>query len=315
MGCKPEVPSKNMNSWSLKIVLVTRRLREDPEVASGTRGSHWQILEGAGVGVMTQVPGFAAFHDATVDVPFLQGLARIEVSQDLIQLRCPFRCVPPGFLCWRSSSEAYNGSSSMIPMRDLFGNVGRLQVSVVYDKYQNAKAWKRRLSYTPPPRLARAAFSANGLSSTSSTSAEVMPNRDPLVYAHRRLIGEVFLLRSQVQDMMARRDLLVQQVKASARWELMKEWLESVWALESGRRVSASSVPIWRDQLSVRELLPGCNPEIRCWPLSSSYAVFYLRGSHWQILEGAGVGVMTQVPSLAAFRLEKQDFDCSYISQ
>ena len=26
--------------------------------------------------------------------------------------------------------------------------------------------------------------------------------------------------------MMARRDLLIQQVKASARWELMKEWLE-----------------------------------------------------------------------------------------
>ncbi|KAH0893092.1 hypothetical protein HID58_055521, partial [Brassica napus] len=27
-------------------------------------------------------------------------------------------------------------------------------------------------------------------------------------------------------DVMARQDLLVQQVKASARWELMKEWLE-----------------------------------------------------------------------------------------
>ncbi|KAF3505865.1 hypothetical protein F2Q69_00006021 [Brassica cretica] len=89
-----------------------------------------------------------------------------------------------------------------------------------------AKARKRRLSYTPLPRLARAALSANGLSSTSSTSAEVMPNRDLLVDAHRRLIGEVFLLRSKVQDMIARRDLLVQQVKASTRWELMKEWLE-----------------------------------------------------------------------------------------
>ena len=33
-------------------------------------------------------------------------------------------------------------------------------------------------------------------------------------------------LRSQVQNMMARRDLLIQQVKASARCELMKEWLE-----------------------------------------------------------------------------------------
>ncbi|KAL0815803.1 hypothetical protein Bca101_072247 [Brassica carinata] len=136
------------------------------------------------------------------------------------------KCVPSGFLCWRSSSEAYNGSSLTIPMRDLFGNVARLPVSVVYDEYQKAKAWKRRLSYTPPPRLARAALSANGQSSTSSTSAEVMPNRDPLVDAHRRLISEVFLLRSQVQDMMARRDLQVKQVKASARWDLMKEWLE-----------------------------------------------------------------------------------------
>ena len=53
-----------------------------------------------------------------------------------------------------------------------------------------------------------------------------MPNRDLLVDAPRRLTGEVFFLRSQVQDVMARQDLLVQQVKASARWELMKEWLE-----------------------------------------------------------------------------------------
>ena len=53
-----------------------------------------------------------------------------------------------------------------------------------------------------------------------------MPNRDLLVDAHRRLTGEVFLIRSQVKDMTAHRDLLVQQVKASARWELMKEWLE-----------------------------------------------------------------------------------------
>ncbi|KAH0879711.1 hypothetical protein HID58_067105 [Brassica napus] len=120
----------------------------------------------------------------------------------------------------------------MCPFREalrhsrVWGNVARLPVSVVYDEYQKAKAWKRRLSYTPPPRLARAALSANGQSSTSSTSAEVMPNRDPLVDAHRRLISEVFLLRSQVQDMMARRDLQVKQVKASARWDLMKEWLE-----------------------------------------------------------------------------------------
>ncbi|KAH0898490.1 hypothetical protein HID58_048058 [Brassica napus] len=103
-------------------------------------------------------------------------------------------CVPPGFLCWRSSSEAYNGSSSTIPMGHLFGNLARLLVSVVYEEYQKAKARKRRPSYTPLPRLAR------------------------LLY---RLM--VFLLRGQMKDMVARRDLLVQQVRASARWELMKE--------------------------------------------------------------------------------------------
>ncbi|KAF3538163.1 hypothetical protein F2Q69_00021696 [Brassica cretica] len=106
------------------------------------------------------------------------------------------------------------------------GNVARLSVSVVYDEYQKAKARKRRRSYTPPPRLARAALSANGLSSTSSESVEVGPKCDPLVDAQRRLIGEIFLLLGQMQDMVARRDLLVQQVKSSARWELMKEWLE-----------------------------------------------------------------------------------------
>ena len=104
--------------------------------------------------------------------------------------------------------------------------MARLPVSVVYDEYQKAKVRKQRLSYTPPPRLARATLSGNGLSSTSSTTVEVGPDRDPLVDAHRRLIGEVFLLRGQMQDMVARRDLLVQQVKALARWGLMKEWLE-----------------------------------------------------------------------------------------
>ena len=96
--------------------------------------------------------------------------------------------------------------------------MARLPVSVVYDEYQKAKGLKRRPFYTPPPRLARAALSANGISSTSSTSFEVGPDPDPLVDPHRRLIGEVFLLRGQMQDMVAQRDLLVQQVNASARW-------------------------------------------------------------------------------------------------
>ncbi|CAF1930010.1 unnamed protein product, partial [Brassica oleracea] len=120
---------------------------------------------------------------------------------------------------------------------------------------RHSRIWarKRHPSYTPPPRLERASLSANGPSSTSSTSVEVLPDRDPLVDAHRRLIGKVtdfgqslleerlplsqskmstvkilaFLYVSgQMQDMVVRRDLLVQQVRASARWELMKEWLE-----------------------------------------------------------------------------------------
>ncbi|KAL0758291.1 hypothetical protein Bca101_074441 [Brassica carinata] len=102
-------------------------------------------------------------------------------------------------------------------MGEFSGNVVRLPVSAIYDEHQKAKTWKRRPFYTPLPRLARVSSSVNGLSSTSSTGAEAVPNNDPLVVTHRRSIGEVFFLRSQVQDMLARRDLLVQQVKASER--------------------------------------------------------------------------------------------------
>ncbi|KAF3502436.1 hypothetical protein F2Q69_00042182 [Brassica cretica] len=150
----------------------------------------------------------------TVDVSRLVSFEGEEVGKLIMGVPRRFRWVT--FLM---SREALRHSR-------IWGNVARLPVSLVYDEYQKVKARKRRLSYTPPPKLARAALSANGLSSISSTSDEIFPNRDLLVDAHRRLTGEVFLLRSQVQDMMARRDLLVKQVKASARWELMKEWLE-----------------------------------------------------------------------------------------
>ncbi|KAF3565190.1 hypothetical protein DY000_02014982 [Brassica cretica] len=101
-------------------------------------------------------------------------------------------------------------------------NAERSPVLVIYDEYQKVKARKRRLSYTPPPRLARAALSVGGLSSISSTSAEIMPNRDLLADAYRRLTSEALLLRGQVQEMMACRDLLIQEVRALARWELME---------------------------------------------------------------------------------------------
>ncbi|KAF3489925.1 hypothetical protein F2Q69_00053068 [Brassica cretica] len=152
-----------------------------------------------------------------------------EPSRGAIQLSyilAYHRCISSGFLCWRSNSEAYNRSSPKIPMGDFSGSVVRLSVSAIYDEDQKAKTRTRRPFYTPLPRLARAASSVNGLSSTSSMGAEAIYNHDPLVDAHRRLIGEVLFLRTQVQDMMARQDLLVQQVRVSTRWELMKEWLE-----------------------------------------------------------------------------------------
>ncbi|KAG2282802.1 hypothetical protein Bca52824_054022 [Brassica carinata] len=40
------------------------------------------------------------------------------------------------------------------------------------------------------------------------------------------LLTGLFLLRNRVLDMAAQRDLLIRQMTASARWELMKEWLE-----------------------------------------------------------------------------------------
>ncbi|KAG5384272.1 hypothetical protein IGI04_035742 [Brassica rapa subsp. trilocularis] len=69
--------------------------------------------------------------------------------------------------------------------------------------------------------------------------AEIMPNQDLLVDAHWRITCEALLLRGQVQDMMACRDLLIQQVRASVRWELMREWMEKRvdhWNLEEEYR-------------------------------------------------------------------------------
>ncbi|KAF3550565.1 hypothetical protein DY000_02007203 [Brassica cretica] len=70
------------------------------------------------------------------------------------------RCVSPGILRWRSSSEAYNGSSPVIPVDKflvskeafrhsrIWGNVVRLSVSAIYDEHQKEKIRKRRL-FTP----------------------------------------------------------------------------------------------------------------------------------------------------------------------
>ena len=43
----------------------------------------------------------------------------------------------------------------------------------------------------------------------------------------RRLNDEIFSLRTGVQDLIIQRELAVQRTRVSARWELMKEWLEN----------------------------------------------------------------------------------------
>ncbi|KAL0749422.1 hypothetical protein Bca101_031425 [Brassica carinata] len=73
------------------------------------------------------------------------------------------------------------------------GNVVRLSVSAIYGEYQKAKMRKMR----------------------------------PFIPLRRDwLLGEVFFLHNQVRDMVAHRELSIRQARASARWELMKEWLE-----------------------------------------------------------------------------------------
>ncbi|KAF3561805.1 hypothetical protein DY000_02014990 [Brassica cretica] len=78
------------------------------------------------------------------------------------------------------------------------GNVVRLSVSAIYDEYQKAKMRKMR---------------------------PFIPLRRDWLGLLRRLL--VFLpLRQLVRDMVAHRELSIWQARASARWELMMEWLE-----------------------------------------------------------------------------------------
>ncbi|KAF2558043.1 hypothetical protein F2Q68_00016832 [Brassica cretica] len=105
-------------------------------------------------------------------------------------------------------------------------NVARLPVSIIYDEYQKAKTRKRRPFYTPPPRLVRAASSVSGPSFVPPAGSEVPPARISPMAVHQRLLTELFFLRNQVQGMAFHRDQSVLRTRATARWELMKEWLE-----------------------------------------------------------------------------------------
>ncbi|KAH0899110.1 hypothetical protein HID58_048678 [Brassica napus] len=91
----------------------------------------------------------------------------------------------------------------------LWGNIARLNASVLYDEYQQAGTRRRRSFYTPPPHLARAAPPTARI---RPDSAGTPTGGVPLMGIQQRLLTELFLLRNRV--------------RASARWELMKEWLE-----------------------------------------------------------------------------------------
>ncbi|KAF2558044.1 hypothetical protein F2Q68_00016833 [Brassica cretica] len=105
-------------------------------------------------------------------------------------------------------------------------NVARPPVSIIYDEYQKAKTRKRRPFYTPPPRLVRAASSVSGPSFVPPACSEVPPARISPMAVHQRLLTELSFLRNQVQGMAFHRDQSVLRARATARWELMKEWLE-----------------------------------------------------------------------------------------
>ncbi|KAF3532903.1 hypothetical protein DY000_02040724 [Brassica cretica] len=77
----------------------------------------------------------------------------------------------------------------------VWGNVVRLSVSAIYDEHRRLKL-ERGVLFIP--------------------------------HCQDWLIGEVFFLRIQVQNMIPRRDLLIRQVKALVRWKLMKGWLEKL---------------------------------------------------------------------------------------
>ncbi|KAL0864682.1 hypothetical protein Bca101_043800 [Brassica carinata] len=189
--------------------------------------------------------------DGTCDTCSLKSRGRSVI------LRYGILRVSSGILQWGGSCKAGNGNSSTFPRVAFLTSKEALCRSRVWGRpvilefcllrfrlltfylfrecrealgvcreYQKGKTRKRRPFYVPPPRLARTASRATSFSTSSSGDAEAPPNQDLEARVHRRLLGEVLFLRTQVQDMMAQRDLLIQRVRVFARWELMREWLE-----------------------------------------------------------------------------------------
>ncbi|KAF3504773.1 hypothetical protein F2Q69_00042273 [Brassica cretica] len=142
-----------------------------------------------------------------------------------------------------------------------------LSVSAIYDEHQKAKTRKRCPVYTPPPRLARAASLVNGLSSTSSTGPEIVWGT----------VGFLFRLRALI-------------------WARIS--LENPEYLFFAGTVLRLPRQDYYQYLFGFRILP-----LESWPLSISYDVFNFCKKSLTGLEGAGLGVMTQVPGFAAFHI------------
>ncbi|CDY31625.1 BnaA06g20380D [Brassica napus] len=102
------------------------------------------------------------------------------------------------WFCFQIGGEEDVDDSSALSGGALFdeqgGNIARLPASVLYDEYQQAGTRRRHQFYAPPPRLTKMAPLDMGAGP----------------FPPGNIIG----------------DLLIQQVRASSMWELMKEWLE-----------------------------------------------------------------------------------------
>ncbi|KAL0789808.1 hypothetical protein Bca101_006054 [Brassica carinata] len=147
-----------------------------------------------------------------IQEPFFYPLFwRTVVAKQVLAISRCFRRVP--FLV----------SKEVLRHSRLWDNIARLPASVLYDEYQQAGTRRRRSFYTPPPRLARA---TPPTARFRPDSVRTPTGGVPLMGIQQRLLTELFLLRNRVRDMAAQCDLLIRQVRDSARWELMKEWLE-----------------------------------------------------------------------------------------
>ncbi|KAH0862678.1 hypothetical protein HID58_079889 [Brassica napus] len=96
-------------------------------------------------------------------------------------------------------------SSDALRHSRVWGSALCLSIYAVYDEYHKAKTWKR---HPYSPHLPRTDFT-------------ISPTDD-----RPQLHEEALLLRGQIQDMMIKKELIIQRTRASAQWELMKEWLE-----------------------------------------------------------------------------------------